>query len=454
MKSSLNLLLLSILLVAASACSDSSADGGAGGTAGVGGVGGTGGVGGAAGIGGAPGAGGAGGVGGAGGGTAPKGNCHSSVPDLLSEWNLFENIREQVPAEGVIPFGVTSPLFTDYALKFRFVTLTKGGKILYTNTDARWDAPVGTIYVKTFAYPPNQLDPESDGLDQLIETRLLVHVAAEDDRLGCNGAESCWNVVVYVYEEDMQDAVCQSGGAVVPVVYTNPVTEEQWEVPAYSVPSNGACRRCHGEQTRPLGPSTGMFNRAYDYHDEPIANQIDHLYELGMLEPEPGPIDGRITYADPELEVEQCQEPSCIHEAARSWFQTQCSHCHAPNGEAAGTGIYLDYASMDPEDPTDAEFKSWGVCKVPTSAGGVKNCGDATQDIVPGYPDQSVMLCRIDSVTPGEMMAPLGRTLVDDPGYDIVRAWIEILPVLFPGIPMCETGGAGGAGGAGGTGGI
>jgi hypothetical protein len=59
------------------------------------------------------------------------------------------------------------------------------------------------------------------------------------------------------------------------------------------------------------------------------------------------------------------------------------------------------------------------------------------------------MLCRIDSVTPGEMMAPLGRTLIDVPGSDVIRAWITILPSLFPEIPTCSTAGTGGTGGAG-----
>ena len=446
MKRPLNLILLSFLLTAA-ACSDSSPDpGGAGGTAGAGGAGG---VGGEAGMGGQAGTGGEGGMG----GTAPKGTCHSSVPDRLSEWGLFADIRNQVPADGVIPFDVTSPLFTDDALKFRFVTLREGGTLTYSNDTTRWEGPVGTIYAKTFAYPPNMLDPETDGLDQLIETRLLVHVAAEDDRLGCSGAESCWQVHVYVYEDEMEDAICQSGGATVSVEYTDPLTDLQELVPDYGVPSNGACRRCHGTETRSLGPSTGMLNRGNDYGGKMVDNQIDQLFELGMLAPEPGPEINRVRYANPKGLTESCQSPECYHEAARSWLDTNCSHCHAPDGEAAGTGIYLDYASMDPTDPTDEDFKKWGVCKDPTSAGGVKNCNNAVHDIVPGEPDQSITLCRIDSVTPGEMMAPLGRSLVDDAGYEVIRGWIEILPVLFPDIPTCSDTGAGGAGGMGGNGG-
>jgi len=485
MKTALNLsfLLLLVVTIGCGGSSDPGTPGGTGGTAGAGGMGGDGGApgsggdggaagsGGMGGDGGAAGSGGMGGEGGAGGGVAS--NCNASVPPLLSQWGLFTDIRNQVPAEGVIPFEVTSPLFTDNALKHRFVTLTQGGTIDYSNDTVRWESPVGTIYTKTFAYPANLEDPETDGLEQLIETRLLVHVAAEDDRLGCNGAESCWQVHVYVYTDEMTDAICQAGGATVSVTYTNPVEKEcsdtgtpcevdgdcpgagntcgnvQEAVPNYGVPSNGACRRCHGPDTRALGPSTGMFNRGNDYGGNAVANQIDQLYDLGMLAPMPGPVDMRTTYVDPVAYTEDCQTPACFHEAARSWFDSNCSHCHAPDGEASGTGLYLDYASMDPTNPTEADFRSWGVCKVPTSAGGVTNCGDAQVDVVPGDPDVSILLCRIDSIDPREMMAPLGRSLIDDDGYDVIRQWIADLPALFPNIPTCTSGGAGGAGGAG-----
>ncbi len=473
MKNALNLIVSISLLVAAIGCETSSGAGGAGGgggEAGMGGAGGVGGMGGTAGIGGIGGIGGMGGEGGTGGG----------VPDLLSGWGLFTDIRNQVPATGVIPFEVTSPLFTDGALKHRFVTLTKGGTIAYSNDTSRWDSPVGTIYAKTFAFPPNLQDPETDGLEQLVETRLMVHVAAEDDRLNCGGAESCWQVIVYVYNDEQTDAVRQSGGWTESITYTDPTEKEcsddqspcdddedcagpgatcdniQESVPDYYVPDNGACRRCHGEDTRTLGPSTGMLNRGNDDGDEgqPVANQIDQLFELGMLAPEPGPVAERTTYVDPIPYTEACQTPACIHEAARSYFDSNCSHCHAPDGAADGTGIFLDYASMDPTNPTAEDFAKWGVCKGPTSGGGVRNCGDATVDILPGDPDLSILLCRMDSVKIGEMMAPLGRSLIDEDGYDLIRQWVTILPILFPDIPTsCSNEGTGGAGGAGGVGG-
>lgn len=442
---------LFLLLAAAVGCGDDEPSG-TGGTGGGGGMGGAGATG--------------GGEGGIGGDTGPKGNCHSSVPDLLSEWNLFADIRNQIPEDDVLPFEVTSPLFTDYALKRRFVTIrdNDGAKIEYDN-EARWLSPLGTIYVKTFAYPANQEACGDDCREQLVETRLLVHVKAEDDRFGCEGEDTCWQLHVYVYDEEMDDAICTSGGAIVSVTYTagecsvtgdRCVTDEdctgmaetcqdvQESVPTYVVPSNGVCTDCHeGKDTgiRSLGPSTGMLNRDNAFAglggaggDGGIvmANQIDVLYEAGMLtEPDPEPM--RTTYEDTDSWRDCGDDNECIHEMARSYFDSNCAHCHAADGAAEETNLWLDYFNMDPVEPTNKDFTSWGVCKTPTSAGNVGNCPDgAINDIVPGNPDYSILLCRMDSVDPGEMMAPVGRTLIHDEGYELIRRWIEILPVLYP----------------------
>lgn len=426
MKSTLNLVAVSrsvllaglagsLLLFAAVGCESSS---GTNGTGGSGGSGGAGGEGGSAGMGGTAGG---GGEGGSGGGFAP------GMKDLLSEWGLFEDIRLQVPEDGVIPFEVTSALFTDDAIKHRWVTLREGGQIEYSQNE-RWQSPVGTIYVKTFAYPPKDLSvPDPDTREQLIETRLMVH------------EDSGWKVWVYVYNEDMTDAVLVLGGFTLSVSWTDELGD-MYGIQNYGVPSNGACRKCHGStpDTRTLGPSTGMFNRDNDYESGP-ANQIDQLNSLGMLNNAPPPEDEdnpRITYVDPVPYNEACDPDDweCTHEAARSWLDSNCSHCHAPDGEVADKLLFVDWGSMDAET---GNTTNWGVCKIPTSAGNGVECTQR-YDIFPGDPDESLMLCRIESVTAGEMMAPLGRSTVHVQGADVIRDWIATMDTDDPRFAPCE----------------
>lgn len=418
MKNQLNLLFSFLLLLAAVGCDSSSS-----GTAGTGGSGGTAGSGGAGGEGGSAGSGGTaggGGEGGAGGSTGEK--------DLLSEWGLFKDIRLQVPEDGVIPFEVTSPLFTDDAIKHRWVTLREGGKIEYSQNE-RWQSPVGTIYVKTFAYPPKDLSvPEPDTREQLVETRLLVHEA------------DGWKVWAYVYNEDMTDAVLTKSGLTLSVSWTDELGG-MYGIQNYSVPSNSQCGKCHNDKdsvTRTLGPSTGMLNTDNTYDDGP-SNQIDQLGFLGMLNNAPPPEDEdnpRITYVDPVSYNETCADDDweCTHTAARSWLDSNCSHCHAPDGPVWDKALFLDWAALDPDSE---DTTSWGVCKIPTSAG---NGVDCTQryDIYPGDPDNSIMVCRIRSVIAGEMMPELGRSTVHIDGANVIADWIANMDTSDPRFLPCD----------------
>ena len=73
--------------------------------------------------------------------------------ERLSQYGLFQGeIAALVPAEGVIPYDLNSPLFTDYALKYRVVKLPAGAHATYRSGDA-FDFPVGTVIAKTFAIP-------------------------------------------------------------------------------------------------------------------------------------------------------------------------------------------------------------------------------------------------------------------------------------------------------------
>lgn len=406
---------LLMFAVAATGCGDSSS-----GSAGAGGDGAAGGSGGAAGVGGTGGAGGDGATGGAGGNGGTGGGGSGRPPAQLSEWGLFKSIPDQVPADDVIPYEVTAPLYTDYAAKFRFVKLPEGAEIEYSNTE-RWLNPPGTVYVKTFAYPYDARQPELGY--QLIETRLLVFKEG--------GLVDTWT---YVYPQDdpsYSDANLDVTGPEFPVTWTNPAGLES--TINYAVPDTEACKKCHGSfpNTRSLGPSSGMLNRDNDYGGSVgVQNQIDYMDSLGMFDVTPPAVDARTTY----VTAPTANAAADLHERARSYFDSNCAHCHAPDGEVADKGLYLDYQSMDPE--TGDPF-TWGVCKSPSSAGNGTTCVQGI-DVVPGDPEGSLLLCRMESIAAGEMMAPLGRTTVHVEGVALIREWITELPQLFPELPTCQ----------------
>ncbi|MEL6133970.1 MAG: hypothetical protein AAFR59_11455, partial [Bacteroidota bacterium] len=127
-----------------------------------------------------------------------SGGDYTGVPMQLSDYELFTgNLADQVPAEGVIPYQLNTPLFTDYASKLRFVKLPEGQSVPY-NAEKVLDFPVGTIIIKTFYYPHDARDPSKGR--ELMETRLLIH------------EEKGWKALPYHWDEEQQDAYLEVAG--------------------------------------------------------------------------------------------------------------------------------------------------------------------------------------------------------------------------------------------------
>jgi uncharacterized repeat protein (TIGR03806 family) len=328
---------------------------------------------------------------------APEGSPY----ETLAEWHLFAVAKTQIPNDGIVPYEVISQLFADYAYKRRFMYVPKGKRIGYSPTDT-WGLPVGTILVKTFSYLTDGKDPK--GGERLLETRLLIHES------------SGWAPHTYVWNEAQTGAALMRGGATIDsqVVTTagNHITD------SYIVPSEDDCRTCHGRlgHTDTLGGRTRQLDRDNDYGSGP-ENQIDHLAKLGLFDAAPEPTANRVHLVDPFGSAP-------ISDRARSYLDGNCSHCHQ-QGSSAGSasGFWVDYPSTDPNVVQNAH---WGRCKQPTSASG-STCG-LRFDIVPGKPDESIIVCRMESTAARARMPPIGRNLVHAEGVALLREWISGMP--------------------------
>ncbi|HVU03966.1 MAG TPA: hypothetical protein VHE30_19540 [Polyangiaceae bacterium] len=344
---------------------------------------------------------------------APEGSPYAT----LEEWHLFTDAKAQVPASGVIPYDVIAQLFSDYAFKRRFVYVPPGKKIGYSATD-RWNLPVGTILVKTFSYLTDGKDPKNG--ERLLETRLLIH---ETDG---------WAPHTYVWNAAQTSAALTTGGATIDSRIVTPSGKTLQN--GYLVPSEDDCRTCHGRlgYTDTLGGRTRQLDRDHDYGNGP-ENQIDHLAKLGLFDVTPEAPADRVHLVDPFGDAP-------LSERARSYLDGNCGHCHQ-RGEAnaSQSGYWVDYPSTDPVTASDLH---WGVCKQPTSATG-STCG-LWADVYPGRPDQSILVCRIESQQARARMPPVGRTLVHDEGVALLRDWIAGLPGAACNAPGGEDAGGGG----------
>ena len=72
---------------------------------------------------------------------------------------------------------------------------------------------------------------------------------------------------------------------------------------------------------------------------------------------------------------------------------------------------------------TVQEDTTVGIDKHPIAAG--KGTGGRPYDIVKGEPENSIMVYRMESDNPGEMMPEVGRKLVHEEGVALIKEWIS-----------------------------
>ena len=98
--------------------------------------------------------------------------------------------------------------------------------------------------------------------------------------------------------------------------------------------------------------------------------------------------------------------------------EIDCAHCHQKGGPAESSGLFLDLEEKN--------IRALGVNKPPVAAG--RGSGKRKYNIVPGFPEKSIIEYRINSTDPGIMMPELSRKLVHKEGLELIRSWIRNMP--------------------------
>lgn len=320
----------------------------------------------------------------------------SDPPNRLSSYGLFEGDgTSQLPVDGVVPYSVNSELFSDYAAKRRFIRLPDGKPAVYDPAQS-FEMPVGTILAKTFSYPRDMRDPSLG--ERLLETRLLIH--------GKDG----WGGLTYVWNYKQTEAYLEVAGHDIVATWLD--LEGNVQVNEYMVPNTNQCKQCHSYNDKlvPIGIRARHLNRDMTY-DHGTENQVEYWSRSGLLvsAPEASATPRLANYEDPAT--------GSLDERARAWLEVNCAHCHTEGGPSWSAGLDL-MASQ-----TDSSL--FGVYKSPTAAG--RGTGGHRYDIVPGKPDESILLYRISSLEPDVAMPELGRRMVHQEGVDLIYKWIASL---------------------------
>jgi uncharacterized repeat protein (TIGR03806 family) len=317
-----------------------------------------------------------------------------AAKEKLSDYGFFTpNLAEMQPLDGVVPYQLNTPLFSDYAFKARFIRLPQGAKVAY-NPDQVFDFPVGTAIIKTFYYPKNFAQPT--GEKTIIETRVLLH------------EDKGWTAHSYIWNDAQTEAYLEVAGGDKPITWKDEKGKKQHL--NYSIPNKNQCKGCHNqnELLLPIGPSARQLNGQFSYA-QGTENQLKHWQKIGMLEGLPS--DETLLPSVPKWGDTHAN----LEARARTYLDINCAHCHNPKGPAKTSGLYLNY--------NETERTAQGIRKTPVAAG--RGSGDRQFDIEPGNPDASILVYRMESTDPGEMMPELSRRLLHKEGIDLIRAWVK-----------------------------
>ena len=306
----------------------------------------------------------------------------------LADYGLFD--AAETPAPGVRPYTLGTPLFSDHAEKYRFVWMPPGRRAEYRAKGAL-EFPVGTVLIKRFGFPADLRRPMDDVA--MVETRLLIHRPAG------------WVALSYV--EDKGGAVLKRAGKRIPIRVTG--YDGQPLAIDYAVPNQNQCKQCHmtGDAITPIGPTAGNLNHGL-FGEGP--SQLAVWQAGGRLAGLPADNWPRLARWDDPAEP--------LEARARTYLAVNCGHCHDRAGFASNSGLYLN-----PEETTPAHL---GIMKRPVAAG--RGSGGQMFSILPGQPDASILVHRMESNEPGIMMPQFGRSMVHKEGAALIRQWIAAMP--------------------------
>ncbi|HEY7428943.1 MAG TPA: PQQ-dependent sugar dehydrogenase, partial [Gemmataceae bacterium] len=201
---------------------------------------------------------------------APKTTEVTAFPRKLSETGLFVSTKEHKPAPGLIPYSVNAALWSDGAIKERFLAIPGDGKIRFDAIEypqpapgapRGWKFPDGTVVVKTFALEMEKGNPKSR---KRLETRIL-HFQQLDgsEEVG----DQYWRGYTYVWNDEQTDAVLLDAAGL-DRVYTiqDKDAPDGKRRQTWHFPSRAECTLCHTMPAKfVLGVNTLQLNKDQDY---------------------------------------------------------------------------------------------------------------------------------------------------------------------------------------------
>ena len=321
-----------------------------------------------------------------------------AVPyDSLSRYNFFSgNMADLDPVQGVLPFEVITPLFSDYAKKKRFVWMPAGVNASYVNDASSLLFQDGAVLIKNFYY--DHVLPD-DGR-RIIETRLLIR------------RNDSWVFANYVWNEAQTEAVLDMNGSFTAVQWLGDLGEVNNV--NYRIPAQAECLTCHKDNNVPvpIGTKPQNLNSTFAYPDGDM-NQLARWHAVGYLAaPPPGSIATTVRWDDATQD---------LTERVRAYLEMNCAHCHSDVG-------HCDYRPMRFAWSQTTDPANLGICVPPDEP----LLPQHSHIISAGNTERSVLFYRISATDETVRMPLLGRTVVHTEAVQLFEDWINSLSPPCP----------------------
>jgi putative heme-binding domain-containing protein len=322
----------------------------------------------------------------------PEAGKPSAFPLKLSGTGLFADVASQSPAEGVLPYGIHAPMWSDGASAQRFVALPEGASKAITAKNKKTTWANDTVFARTVSMEMEHGQPQTR---RKLETQLM-HF---------NGIS--WAGYSYRWNDAGTDAdLVGDAGDTMQLLLKHPAAPGGQRSYEYRFHSRSECMRCHTMWT---GFLNGFQPQQLQDAERFVAADI---------------ISADYLNTSPARLVEPSDESQQLEARARSWLHANCAHCHRQNGGGSVSVM------LNAELPLE---KMLAINHAPQR--GTYGIEDG-RILAAGSPGHSVLLHRIAASGAGHMPI-VGARETDVAGLTLLSRWVEQLaqPAGVPEFP-------------------